>query len=654
MKFLFFIERELHIPIFKPVWEYIRNNSLGESAFFTLKYSPPNGAFPGIGIPDDLIKKIKKQGVRYSKEPYKFRPDITFIADHSYQYVEGLGKVVNIGHGTISKGYYYLTGGLSRRENLADLMCVPGNIHKEYLSQCVYKPIQITGMPKLDVLCNNEINKSEYLKKFYLNPDNRTILFAPTFNQELSILPHVKTHLRDFINKKFNIIIKLHGATGIDVKETYKLFAELADNAHYSEKEDISLLFLISDILISDVSSVIYEFSVLNKPILLFDSPLMKTFVNYNPDDIEYKYRNIGITFNDIEKLNELLKKTDENNTERIKISEDFISIRNGKGSQNVVETAIATQYDNKDMAVVLYNSKGKPRYNFCKYKSKYQIIKVKDESLKDVKDKLKNVLNDKELKRIVFYDSNYTASPFIFECLNSHFYRQKDLDVISALSMGEKIDNLQIYSLGIQLGYEFIAEKIKSENLFKQCFCINKNILSELDLNNIFSIEDLLIQINKHQYEKYLALDAIVYRKECEETLDENGFPVSDMNSIYLNLALLDEHFEGNILKNILELNEIRFKDKTEAFKARYYTDLGSMYENIHKWEKAVFYLNEALKHTQSTNTNDLSRIYFHLGVVSLNLKDNENACGYLKQCLQINPEHNKAKEILSGLFIK
>ncbi|EKD26153.1 MAG: hypothetical protein ACD_79C01335G0001, partial [uncultured bacterium] len=246
------------------------------------------------------------------------------------------------------------------------------------------------------------------------------------------------------------------------------------------------------------------------------------------------------------------------------------------------------------------------------------------------------------------------TASPFIFECLNSHFYRQKDLDVISALSMGEKIDNLQIYSLGIQLGYEFIAEKIKAENLFKQCFCINKNVLSELDLNNIFSIEDLLIQINKHQYEKYLALDAIVYRKECEETLDENGFPVSDMNSIYLNLALLDEHFEGNILKNILELNEIRFKDKTEAFKARYYTDLGSMYENIHKWEKAVFYLNEALKHTQSTNTNDLSRIYFHLGVVSLNLKDNENACGYLKQCLQINPEHNKAKEILSGLFIK
>jgi CDP-glycerol glycerophosphotransferase (TagB/SpsB family) len=113
--------------------------------------------------------------------------------------VEGLGKLVNIGHGTIGKGWYFSPELISRRENCADLLCVPGEVHAEALAPQVFKRIAVTGMPKLDAVFRGQWNREELLRGWGLDPANKTVLFAPTFNSEFSLVPHVGHELRRYI-----------------------------------------------------------------------------------------------------------------------------------------------------------------------------------------------------------------------------------------------------------------------------------------------------------------------------------------------------------------------------------------------------------------------------------------------------------------------
>ncbi|OVE74015.1 hypothetical protein BVX93_00580, partial [bacterium B13(2017)] len=228
----------------KPLWEYIFKHKLGEVAFFCLKKSSSlyNHYFRFCHIPN-TIKELTSYGLTYIKDPYKFKPDITFVADYNYHFVEGLGVIVNIGHGTISKGLYYLNNKRSKRENISDLICVPGTIHKRYLQQVMYKPIEVTGMPKLDKIFIYSKNKTKELLKLKLDPNKYTVLFAPTFNKELSILTFIQDKIRKYVPKDYNLIIKLHGAVDIELKNKIKKIAEISKNTYFAKQNDISVFF---------------------------------------------------------------------------------------------------------------------------------------------------------------------------------------------------------------------------------------------------------------------------------------------------------------------------------------------------------------------------------------------------------------------------
>ena len=189
MKFLFFIEREYHRAMFEPLWKYIQANDLGETGFFCPPvYRHTHNQFFRINHRDETNRLLEDLGLCSYRDPLRFSPDITFVADYNYSFVEGLGTIVNIGHGTISKGLYFLDGKISRRENIADLMCVPGEVQKQHLSKAILQPIQVTGMPKLDKVAQQGGRCERLFSQIGLDPSKPTVLFAPTFNPEFSIL----------------------------------------------------------------------------------------------------------------------------------------------------------------------------------------------------------------------------------------------------------------------------------------------------------------------------------------------------------------------------------------------------------------------------------------------------------------------------------
>ena len=133
------------------------------------------------------------------------------------------------------------------------------------------------GLPRLDNFLDkkNIVAAKERIYSKYQNLVNKKIiLFAPTFRgsgQKEAYYPYEKINLNEMFNlcQKENYIfaIKMHPFVRkkIVIPEEYKDY--IIDLSDYN---DINELFYITDILITDYSSNIYDFSLLNKPILFY------------------------------------------------------------------------------------------------------------------------------------------------------------------------------------------------------------------------------------------------------------------------------------------------------------------------------------------------------------------------------------------------
>ena len=340
-RFLFLLEREFHISLFENLIHYIREQELGIIGIFSTSFRPSLDGKASSGARLSKVADLIGYDFVAVNTPKEFDPDISFFADTPSEYDGHLGFKVCIGHGTICKGSFYTKSTRMRRDNYADLVCVPGSIHKEILSKNIFKPVEITGIPKLDNIYTGKIDNNEIFKKLELSPEKRTLLFAPTYNKEFSLIPWLKKSFRDYFPEYTNVIIKLHGVEREDIKAYFKKLAVNDESISYCENHNIAECFAVSDLLVSDVSSVVYEFASLGKPVLIFDSPLMKTHPKYDENDLEYRFRDVGVRFSNPDNLKHLILQTLMLPETRDDIYDQFISVRNGTSSELVVKKAI-------------------------------------------------------------------------------------------------------------------------------------------------------------------------------------------------------------------------------------------------------------------------------------------------------------------------
>jgi CDP-glycerol glycerophosphotransferase (TagB/SpsB family) len=211
---------------------------------------------------------------------------------------------VHVGHGLLSKGQYYTNTPIARREQDADLVCVPGKHHQHVLRQIISKPVIATGMAKLDPLFSGKTTRSSVLRKYGLPENYKYVLFAPTFNDELSAIPYVLENIAQVLpDSKTILLIKLHGSTKTEYKQRYQRLPTKDKRVVYIDELNITPFLALADVMVSDVSSAMFEFAALDKPVVLFDSPDWSKYVNYNPGDIEFTWRNFALRAGNLEEL---------------------------------------------------------------------------------------------------------------------------------------------------------------------------------------------------------------------------------------------------------------------------------------------------------------------------------------------------------------
>ncbi len=301
---LFYFYRSLHIPILLPIYEEMRSDPAFEIAF---AYPPPD-RINGIGLNKREEAELRRHAVAFIDKPRDFRPDVSVMADNVANMLEGCGRIVNVGHGLICKGYYYSDSIYISRENLQHVLCVPGSIHRERLeaSGRVFIPVVETGVPKLDQLFRPGYpSRNELMSRAGLDPKKRLILYAPTFNIELSAIPILWTRIRELASDNNYLIIKLHGVTSVELVQPHIELAKSHPNIIYAQETNLVPYMKMADVMVSDVSSASAEFIALDKPVVLFNNPNQSEYEGYNPKDIEYEIREACLQAQTLEEVKE-------------------------------------------------------------------------------------------------------------------------------------------------------------------------------------------------------------------------------------------------------------------------------------------------------------------------------------------------------------
>lgn len=212
------------------------------------------------------------------------------------------------------------------------------------------KNIIETGYPRNDFLVKNN-KKSEILKikdELGLPFNKKIILYAPTWrdNQYYAKgrykfeIPMDLEVLKENLSHEYIIILRMHYL----VAENLQLSKYQGFVYDFSNHEDIRDLYLISDVLITDYSSVFFDYAILNRPIIF-----------YVFDIEEYRDKLRGFYFNfekeapgplvkTTEQLINVIKRieTDKTYNKKLEIFRNkFCYLEDGNASKRVVEATI-------------------------------------------------------------------------------------------------------------------------------------------------------------------------------------------------------------------------------------------------------------------------------------------------------------------------
>lgn len=209
--------------------------------------------------------------VRYTndiKEVVRFHPDAVFVPGNIVPYYLS-GVKVQIFHGYaaekkdhwIIRRYFdtYFTQGryfTSHFEALA----------KEYGDFEVLE----TGWTRQDWIFEHrhdfKAQREELLKK---HGKSRIVLYAPTFSPKLTSLPHIKDELKKLAaTEDIVVLIKLHPLTKPEWVDMYKALANEVSNIEFVDDFSVSPSIMMSDVMISDTSSTVYEMLLQDKPVV--------------------------------------------------------------------------------------------------------------------------------------------------------------------------------------------------------------------------------------------------------------------------------------------------------------------------------------------------------------------------------------------------
>lgn len=409
----------------------------------------------------------------------EYNPDFVFTADYSCKALSECFKhekifIMAVRHGAVNK--------YSEPEDdfsYADFV-FGTEYEKKYLESGNIKPRMefiITGNPWVD--------ETFRIPKKKLNYKSPTILFAPTYNPEISAAAVPGNKLYEIISKifsDFRLIIKPHPAVISRVFEHLIKYEQIFDEwLNYWKSLDskydnvklildpsapISDFFIDADILISDKSSLIWEYIILERPILLYQSEaLPELWSKYKTELSIDNKTDVGPRYKDENQFAELL-------IEIFTLHQNYYAEK-----QNLYKNEIFGNYQDGISAIRISEA----IYKIYEEKISNRIIEeaeilIQDSQIESAKNLLQKALKYNKFKIDALNDLAY------IEILNENY--KQALDHISDVLSLNPNDEIALNNLNYLMENNLLdSNQIKNSIL--------KKIKTSLQLNEIHSFEN-------------------------------------------------------------------------------------------------------------------------------------------------------------------
>lgn len=237
-----------------------------------------------------IIINNKRAGREFLKKPGQF-----YI--QTWHSTMGFKQIEKEAEDQLSRSYI---SNAKRDSAMIDLLLSGSQASTERFQRCFYYSGEImeSGIPRNDILFHHTKEQIIDIKRnLEIEPITRVLLYAPTFrkNKSIAIYELDEEALLDSLRSRYasdwKILYRLHPNIAAKAGEL-RVGRNALDVTSY---DNLSELLMISDILITDFSSIAFDYLLMEKPCILY-APDMKTYIQeerrlvFNLEELPFYY----------------------------------------------------------------------------------------------------------------------------------------------------------------------------------------------------------------------------------------------------------------------------------------------------------------------------------------------------------------------------
>lgn len=300
----------------KTMYEYIRDNTNFECIWVLNNVNQ--------ALLEEGVKIVKRNSFKY----YFYYSTSKYWITNSHRYNDIAPKPETIytmiwhGMGDFKKFAGDIKGQPASRfkslrkdaEEITYFVCSSENIKDTYSRALLLdkNKIHALGLPRNDMFYDEDVKnriRDKYKKMFATN--KKIILYAPTYRdaqKDFEVIMNFKKMYEE-LHEEYVVLVKAHYFVKNELNIPDDLKDFIIDVCYY---DDIQELLIASDILVTDYSSVFFDFIIMNKPTIFYAYDKEEYIKNWGGFYHDYDSFVPGPIVKDCEELIETLKNKDK------------------------------------------------------------------------------------------------------------------------------------------------------------------------------------------------------------------------------------------------------------------------------------------------------------------------------------------------------
>lgn len=266
----------------------------------------------------------------------KVRPQTTVV-----QLWHGTGTIKKFGQDVNQGQLFELEK--HANENI-DYVIVNSNATKELYAGCFgvdVDQVKVLGLPRTDLLFSAkqlEKRRNQFLTQYPELKDKKLVLYAPTFRDQEADDPKVMLDLEQMaeqLPEEYCLGLRLHPFVAGHFKLDEKYQGRIYD---FSSYDNLNTLLISTDILISDYSSIIFEYCVFGRPMIFYAYDLEEFSDHGRGFYRDYESYVPGPVVRTTEELLKVIKDQNWNFEYQKQFVKEAYAYRDGRSTKRVVD----------------------------------------------------------------------------------------------------------------------------------------------------------------------------------------------------------------------------------------------------------------------------------------------------------------------------